>query len=118
MDQKIVPSGENKIFEDIKKIDESGVEYWLARELLPVFGYEKWQNSEEVIARAARACINSGEDVDNHFIRFSKMVKIGSDTMRQVKDYKLDRYACYLVAQNGDSGKSAIALAQTEKASY
>jgi DNA-damage-inducible protein D len=81
--------------------------------LLPFLGYENWQKAEEVIGRAARACMNSGQVVDNHFNRSVKMVKIGSNTMREVRDYKLDRYACYLIAQNGDSNKSEIALAQT-----
>lgn len=103
----------HKDFESIKKIDENGIEYWEARELLPILGYETWRSSEDVIARAARACVNSGQDVDNHFARISKMVKIGSNTERSVTDYKLDRYACYLVAQNGDSVKPEIALAQT-----
>ena len=103
----------HKNFEHIKKIDEHGVEYWEARELLPLLGYEKWQNAEEVIARAARACINSGQNVDNHFTAFSKMVEIGSNTVREIANYKLDRYACYLIAQNGDPKKEAIALAQT-----
>src|SRR3990167_4360972 len=80
---------------------------------MPILGYEKWQNAEEVIARAARACINSGQDVDNHFHQTVKMVEIGSNTVRQVRDYKLDRYACYLIAQNGDSNKQEIARAQT-----
>ena len=113
MSDTIVPSGPHQSFEDIKKIDENGIEYWEARELLPLLGYEKWQNAEEVIARAARACVNSGQDVDNHFTKSSKMVAIGSDTARRVVDYKLDRYACYLIAQNGDPNKSQIALAQT-----
>ncbi len=113
MNGELKPSSPNKGFEDIKKIDENGIEYWEARELLPILGYEKWQNSEEVIVRAARACINSGQDVDNHFTKVSKMVNIGSNTARQVVNYKLDRYACYLIAQNGDSNKPQIALAQT-----
>lgn len=100
-------------FESIKKIDENGVEFWEARELMPILGYIKWQNAEDVIARAAKACINSGQDVDNHFTDVSKMVKIGSDSVRKVGDWKLDRYACYLIAQNGDSKKTEIALAQT-----
>ncbi len=112
MTNEIVPSL-NKNFESIKKIDENGVEYWEARELMPVLGYEKWQTSEDVIARAARACINSGQVVDNHFTDASKMVEIGSDTVRKVRDWKLDRYACYLIAQNGDPKKPEIALAQT-----
>jgi len=103
----------NKDFESIKKVDENGIEYWQARELMPLLGYEKWQNAEEVIGRAARACVNSGQAVDNHFTEFSKMVEIGSNTVRQLRDWKLDRYACYLVAQNGDPKKLEIAMAQT-----
>lgn len=100
-------------FENIKKIDENGVEYWEARQLMPVLGYKKWEKAEEVIGRAARACINSGEPVDNHFHQLVKMVDIGSNTVRKVREWQLDRYACYLVAQNGDSKKREIALAQT-----
>lgn len=103
----------HKDFEGIKKIDENGVEYWEARELMPLLGYEHWEKAEDVISRAARACINSGQDVDNHFTQTVKMVKIGSNTAREIRNYKLDRYACYLIAQNGDSNKSEIALAQT-----
>lgn len=103
----------HKDFEGIKKIDENGIEYWEARELLPLLGYENWQKAEDVIVRAARACINSGQAVDNHFNQTVKMVQIGSNTVRKVRDYKLDRYACYLTAQNGDPSKSEIALAQT-----
>jgi DNA-damage-inducible protein D len=113
MDNKITISSPNKDFDNIKKIDENGVEYWEARELLSILGYKKWEKAEEVVARAAKACINSGQDVDNHFHRVVKMVQIGSNTVRKVKDYKLDRYACYLIAQNGDSKKKEIALAQT-----
>ena len=113
MNNKITISGPSKNFEGIKKIDENGIEYWGARELLPLLGYENWQKAEEVIGRAARACINSGQAVDNHFNQTVKMVEIGSNTVRKVKDYKLDRYACYLIAQNGDPNKPEIALAQT-----
>lgn len=80
---------------------------------MPILGYLNWQKAEEVIGRAAAACMNSGEDVDNHFHQTVKMVPIGSDAVRKVRDWKLDRYACYLVAQNGDSNKPEIALAQT-----
>lgn len=113
MTNGITPLAPHRNFEDIKKIDENGIEYWEARELLPLLGYEKWEKAEEVIIRAARACINSGQNVDNHFHRTGKMVKIGSNTVREVRDYKLDRYACYLIAQNGDPNKPEIALAQT-----
>ncbi len=80
---------------------------------MPALGYEKWEKAEDVIGRAARACLNSGQDVDNHFHQTGKMVSIGSNTVRKVRDYKLDRYACYLIAQNGDSSKIEIASAQT-----
>ncbi|MEK7501029.1 MAG: DNA damage-inducible protein D [Patescibacteria group bacterium] len=113
MEINIIPSGPHKDFENIKHLDENGVEYWEARALLPILGYEKWEKAEEVIGRAARACINSGQDVDNHFHRTGKMVEIGSNTVRKIVDYKLDRYACYLIAQNGDSNKPEISLAQT-----
>ncbi|MEK7634531.1 MAG: DNA damage-inducible protein D [Patescibacteria group bacterium] len=113
MINKITPLVPHKDFESIKKNDENGIEYWEARELMPILGYENWQKSEEVIGRAARACINSGQNVDNHFNRSVKMVEIGSNTVRKIINYKLDRYACYLIAQNGNSKKSEIAMAQT-----
>ena len=113
MNNEIIPSSLHKNFEEIKKVDDNGIEYWEARQLLPILGYRKWEKADEVIARAARACINSGQAVDNHFHRTVKMVQIGSNTVREVKDYKLDRYACYLIAQNGDPNKQEIALAQT-----
>lgn len=105
--------GPQKLFEEIKQLDKNGVEYWSARDLFPLLGYTTWQAFEEVIGRAAAAAINSGQTVDNHFSQTTKMVKIGLGSMRSVKDWKLDRYACYLVAQNGDSSISEIALAQT-----
>ncbi|MBI2120831.1 MAG: hypothetical protein HYT94_04375 [Parcubacteria group bacterium] len=113
MSQETAIHSLNKDFESIKKIDTNGVEYWEARELLPILGYPKWEKAEMVIGRAAAACLNSGQAVDNHFHRVVKMVEIGSNTVRNVGDWKLDRYACYLVAQNGDSKKPEIALAQT-----
>lgn len=113
MDKEIILSGPHKDFESIKKTDNNGVEFWTARELMPLLGYTDWRNFEEVIGKAARACMESGQNVDNHFVKTTKMVTIGSNTVREVKDYKLDRYACYLVAQNGDSNKHEIALAQT-----
>ncbi len=113
MSKEIIIDSLNKDFESIKKADKNGVEYWEARELMPVLGYPNWQKAEEVIGRAARACLNSGQAVDNHFNRLVKMVDIGSDTIREVRDWKLDRYACYLIAQNGDPKKTEIAVAQT-----
>ena len=102
MTNAIIPSSPHKNFEGLKKIDENKIEYWTARELLPLLGYKKWQKAEDVIKRAIKACLNSGQNVENHFTQSGKMVEIGSNTVREIKDYKLDRYACYLIAQNGD----------------
>ncbi len=113
MTNAIIPSSPHKNFEGIKKIDENGIEYWTARELLPLLGYANWQKAKDVIDRAVQACMKSGQDMNNHFTRTVKMVEIGSNTVREVRDYKLDRYACYLIAQNGDPKKQEIALAQT-----
>ena len=103
----------NKRFEDIKHIDENGIEYWNARELMPIFQYSKWQNFEMIIDKAKKSCENSGINILDHFTDISKMVQIGSGAERKQQDYKLTRYACYLIAQNGDSRKKVIALAQT-----
>ena len=103
----------NKSFEDIKHIDESGVEYWYARELMPILQYSNWQNFEKIIDKAKMSCQNSDSSVLDHFTDVNKMVPIGSKAYREQIDYKLTRYACYLIAQNGDSRKKVIALAQT-----
>lgn len=113
MTTDIVHNGPNKDFENIKKVDEGKVEYWTARELMELLGYAEWRNFEEVISKAAGACLNSGQYVDNHFVKLTKMVRIGSNTMREVIDWKLDRYACYLIAQNANPQKPQVALAQT-----
>ena len=102
-----------KLFEDIKHIDEFGNEYWLARELQNILEYTQWRRFENVINKAKFACENSNIKVDDHFADVGKMVYIGSNTKRITKDYRLTRYACYLIAQNGDSRKEVIALAQT-----
>lgn len=105
--------GPNQDFEGIKEVDENGIEYWTARRLFPLLGYSRWETFDEVIMRAAKAALNSGQNVDNHFRQLTKMVDIGSGGKRAVKDWKLDRYACYLIAQNGDPKIPQIALAQT-----
>ena len=102
-----------KIFEEIKHIDESGVEFWYARELMEIMEYTQWRNFLKVIDKAMEACKNSNINVREHFADVSKMIQIANNAERVVDDYKLTRYACYLIAQNGDSRKKTIALAQT-----
>ena len=102
-----------KLFEEIKHIDEEGREYCLARELQVVLEYKQWRRFDSVIEKAKLSCKNSNISIENHFANVGKMVKIGSNTERKTNDYKLSRYACYLIAQNGDSRKEVIALAQT-----
>ena len=103
----------NKSFENIKHINEDGVEFWYARELQNVLNYKEWRKFEGVIEKAKIACENSNLNILEHFVGADKMVQIGSGAKRKQKDYKLSRYACYLIAQNGDSRKKVIALAQT-----
>ncbi len=103
----------NQTFEDIKHINENGIEFWFARELQLVLDYKEWRKFEGVVQRAIKACKNSDINDLDHFVGADKMVQIGSGAERMQKDYKLTRYACYLIAQNGDPRKEVIALAQT-----
>ena len=102
-----------RLFEDIKHIDENGNEFWYARELQMTLGYKRWDKFCNVIEEATIACKQSDYAVLDHFSQVGKMVQIGSGAKRNQIDYKLSRYACYLIAQNGDSRKKVIALAQT-----
>lgn len=105
---------ENNItFEDIKHIDEYGIEYWFARELQVVLDYKEWRKFEGVINRAKEACNNSNINVADHFVGTDKTIKMPKGATKKIDDYKLSRYACYLIAQNGDSRKESIALSQT-----
>ena len=103
----------SKTFEDIKHIDENGIEFWYARELQLVLDYKEWRKFEGVVQKAMKSCENSDIHTLDHFVVVDKMVQIGSGAYRKQIDYKLTRYACYLIAQNGDSRKKVIALAQT-----
>jgi len=101
------------IFENIRHIDEEGNEYWLARELQVVLDYKKWQKFINVIENAKITCEQSKFMIDDHFTQVGKMVDIGSKTSRNILDYKLSRYACYLIVQNSDPKKEVVALGQT-----
>ncbi len=113
MSKELIVNGPHKSFEEIKEVDENGIEFWTARRLFPLLGYATWQAFDEVVSRAAKAALNSGQIVGNHFSQLTKMVDVGSGARRVIKDWKLDRYACYLIAQNGDSRIPQIAMAQT-----
>ena len=102
-----------KIFDDIKHVDGNGMEYWCARDLQVVLEYKKWQKFQNVIENAKIACEQSKFIIDNHFTQVGKMVNIGSKTSRNIVDYKLSRYACYLIVQNSNPKKSVVALGQT-----
>ena len=100
-------------FEDIKHVDENGVEFWYARELQVVLDYKEWRKFENVIQKAIEACKNTGISEVEHFVGAAKTIKMPKSAEKIITDYKLTRYACYLIAQNGDSRKKVIALAQT-----
>ena len=102
-----------KMFEDIKHIDENGNEYWYARELMKVLEYKEWRTFNKVLQKAMEACNGSNYYILDHFVLEDKMVSIGSNTSRKIKDYKLSRYACYLIVQNCNPRITIIALAQT-----
>ena len=101
------------IFESIKHVDKDGNEYWYARELQKVLEYKRWDKFYNVIESAQVACSISNNNVLDHFSQVGKMINLGKGGQRKISDYKLSRYACYLIAQNGDSRKKVIALAQT-----
>ena len=101
------------IFESIKHVDDDGNEYWYARELQYILGYNQWRSINDLIKRAKVACKESDNNIHDHFAVQRKMVDIGSNTQREVLDYKLSRYACYLIVMNGNPKKEIIALAQT-----
>ena len=109
----VVEKQSDKIFEKIKHIDKAGNEYWEARELMPLLAYRKWENFNKVIKQAMIACKNSGVDINEQFPEVRKLSTNVNGGKREIIDYKLSRYACYLIAQNADSRKKVIALAQT-----
>lgn len=102
----------NELFENIKHINEYNQEFWYARELQKVLEYGKWDNFKRVIEKARESCINSSNNVDDHFADVGKMVQIGISE-REIQDIVLSRYACYLIVMNADIRKEVIALGQT-----
>ena len=113
MNKKIITILQSNFNEIVNIIDGSQIEFWYARDLQKVLGYTKWSNFNKVIDKAKESCNNSNNNILDHFAEVGKMVGIGSDTTRSIKDIMLSRYACYLIAQNGDSNKEEIAFAQT-----
>ena len=111
MEKKMIMNYKKK-FDEIRH-EENGVEFWYARELMHLLDYSKWQNFENVLSKAKVACANNGIVVEDHFADASKMVTLGSGANREVEDYMLTRYACYLIAENGDPRKEQIAFAQS-----
>lgn len=111
---KDISKKELTLFEKIKKLDENSNEYWSARDLAKALDYAEYRNFKPVIEKAKEACSNSGYFVENHFVDYHEMVKIGSGARRGFDDgVKLSRYACYLIVQNADPTKEVVALGQT-----
>jgi DNA-damage-inducible protein D len=101
-------------FEEIVQTEtDTGAEFWFARDLQPLLGYARWENFIKVIDKAKTSCLTAGYKVPDHFRDIKKMVAVGSGAQRPIDDIALDRYACYLIAQNGDPSKDEIAFAQT-----
>lgn len=111
---KEITNGNTPVFEQIKRVDNEGNEYWSARDLSKVLDYFEYRNFKPVIEKAKEACRNSGQNVGDHFVDFHEMVKIGSGAERGFDDgIKLSRYACYLIVQNASPEKEVVALGQT-----
>lgn len=104
---------DNTIFEQIKKINEYGQEYWSARDLMRHLGYSRWENFENAISRAKTSCKSAKQAVSDHFRGVTKTIPMPKGASKKIEDIELSRYACYLIAQNGDPRKEEIALAQT-----
>jgi DNA-damage-inducible protein D len=113
MSEKEIERKHHQTFESIRQFNEHGAEFWFARDLQPILDYGSWNKFKNVINKAMTACENAGQITYNHFSQVGKMVRLGSGSTREIEDYQLSRYACYLIVQNGDPAKSVIANGQT-----
>ncbi|MDQ1244637.1 MAG: DNA protein [Campylobacterota bacterium] len=113
MDKQLITTLQTEFNQLSNTLEDSTIEYWYARDLQKVLGYERWENFVNIIEKAKIACETSGIEITDHFREVTKMVSIGSNAQRPIEDIILTRYACYLIAQNGDSKKEQIAFAQT-----
>lgn len=113
METKDIEKYQTSIFEQHKKFNDYGNEYWSARDFYKILQYIKWDKFINVIDKAKEACKNSGQDIDEHFLRVDHFVEVGSGGSRNIGDLQLSRYACYLIVQNADPAKAVVALGQT-----
>src|SRR5450830_1286219 len=112
MSDKSLPALGGTSFEALKQTNQHDAEYWSARDLQPLLGYSQWRRFEQAIERAITSCNESGNNPNYHVAGAGKMIEVGKGGIREVPDYHLSRFACYLIAQNGDPRKPEIAQAQ------